>query len=131
MEDSKILYEKTVFGEPASKSNSSRIIRRGRHISLIKSLKAMSYSDTFKMQVPIMPDLIDGDLRLDIEIYYHSRRPDLDESLILDLLQDRVYRNDRQVKERHSYWNLDKNNPRIFIRIYKRDLSILQFNDIR
>jgi Holliday junction resolvase RusA-like endonuclease len=36
----------------------------------------------------------------------------LDESLILDLLQGLVYKNDRQVKERHTYWGLDPENPR-------------------
>lgn len=47
-----------------------------------------------------------------ITIFYASRRPDLDESLILDLLQGLVYVNDRQVKERHTYWGLDPENPR-------------------
>ena len=46
-------------------------------------------------------------------IYYASRRPDLDESLILDLLQGLVYLNDRQVKERHVFWGLDKDKPRV------------------
>jgi Holliday junction resolvase RusA-like endonuclease len=45
-------------------------------------------------------------------IHYASRRPDLDESLILDLLQGVAYVNDRQVKEKHIYWGLDKENPR-------------------
>jgi Holliday junction resolvase RusA-like endonuclease len=47
-----------------------------------------------------------------MHIYYASRRPDLDESLILDLLQGLVYVNDRQVKERHTYWHLDPESPR-------------------
>ena len=47
-----------------------------------------------------------------MHIYYASRRPDLDESLILDLLQGLVYVNDRQVKERHTYWHLDPKSPR-------------------
>jgi Holliday junction resolvase RusA-like endonuclease len=47
-----------------------------------------------------------------MRIFYASRRPDLDESLILDLLQDVAYVNDRQVKEKHIYWGLDKDNPR-------------------
>jgi Holliday junction resolvase RusA-like endonuclease len=47
-----------------------------------------------------------------MKIYYHSRRPDLDESLILDLMQGIVYENDRQVKEKHITWGLDKEAPR-------------------
>ena len=52
------------------------------------------------------------DVKITMTIYYASRRPDLDESLILDLLQGVVYVNDRQVKEKHIYWGLDKENPR-------------------
>lgn len=64
-----------------------------------------------------MDPLIEVDVRLDIKIFYRTRRPDLDESLILDLLQGRVYVNDRQVKERHAYWGLDKENPRAEITV--------------
>lgn len=52
-----------------------------------------------------------------LHIWYASRRPDLDETLILDLLQGCIYVNDRQVKERHCYWHLDKENPRAEILI--------------
>jgi Holliday junction resolvase RusA-like endonuclease len=45
-------------------------------------------------------------------LYYTSQRPDLDESLILDLMQGRVYANDRQVKEKHIYHGIDKTSPR-------------------
>ena len=54
-------------------------------------------------------------------IYYASRRPDLDESPILDCMQDYVYYNDRQVKEKHIYWGLDKENPRTIIRVSTYD----------
>jgi hypothetical protein len=37
--------------------------------------------------------------------------------LILDLLQDVVYINDRQVKEKHIYWHLDPVSPRTDILI--------------
>ena len=53
-------------------------------------------------------------------IYYASRRPDLDESLVLDLLQGVTYLNDRQVKEKHIYWGLDKENPRCEISVRKK-----------
>jgi Holliday junction resolvase RusA-like endonuclease len=66
----------------------------------------------FKQQCKQLDVLLEGDLRISITIYYASRRPDLDESLILDLLQGYVYANDRQIKEKHIYWGLDKENPR-------------------
>lgn len=103
-----------IFGEPASKANSRKIARIGNISRLIKSKKALSYSEAFKSQCPpVNPlTLMTGDVRVTMKIYYASRRPDLDESLILDLLQGVAYVNDRQVKEKHIYWGLDKENPR-------------------
>jgi len=101
-----------IFGEPASKANSRWVVRYGGMSRLIKSKKALSYADVFLQQCPVFPTLLTGDLKITLRIYYASRRPDLDESLILDLLQGRVYVNDRQVKERHCYWGLDPEHPR-------------------
>jgi Holliday junction resolvase RusA-like endonuclease len=101
-----------IFGEPASKANSRRVVRYGGMSRLIKSKKALTYSDVFLQQCPVLPNLMEGDLRVTMHIYYASRRPDLDESLILDLMQGCVYLNDRQVKERHTYWHLDPDSPR-------------------
>lgn len=101
-----------IFGEPASKANSRRVVRIGSLSRVIKSHKALTYTEMFRKQaVPISP-LMQGDIRMTIHIWYASRRPDLDESLILDLLQGVAYVNDRQVKERHAYWHLDKESPR-------------------
>lgn len=101
-----------IFGEPASKANSRRVVKFGNMSRLIKSQKALNYSDVFRQQCQAIDPLMSGDIRMTIKIYYATRRPDLDESLILDLLQGLVYVNDRQVKERHTYWGLDKENPR-------------------
>jgi len=101
-----------ILGEPASKANSRRVVRFGNMSRLIKSQKALDYSEVFKQQCPPLAMLMTGDLRVTMTIFYASRRPDLDESLILDLMQGRIYENDRQVKERHTYWGLDKENPR-------------------
>lgn len=106
----------TVLGEPASKANSRRVVKIGGNIRVIKSEKALSYSDAFKQQCPQHP-LIECAVTVRIKIYYASRRPDLDESLILDLMQGLIYRNDRQVKEKHIFWGLDPDNPRAEIRV--------------
>jgi Holliday junction resolvase RusA-like endonuclease len=108
-----------IFGEPASKANSRRVVRFGSMSRLIKSQKALNYSDTFRQQCQPLAVLMTGDLRVTLHIYYASRRPDLDESLILDLMQGLIYENDRQVKERHAYWGLDPENPRAEILIEK------------
>lgn len=101
-----------IFGEPASKANSRRVVKFGNMSRLIKSQKALNYSDMFKQQCMPLARLMSGDIRMTMWIYYASRRPDLDESLILDLLQGVVYLNDRQVKERHVFWGLDPDRPR-------------------
>ena len=105
----------TILGEPASKANSRRWTGR----LFIKSEKALNYSKDFIAQCPILDPLMDGDLRVTIKIWYASRRPDLDASLIFDLMQGRIYLNDRQVKEQHLYWALDKDNPQSEITVEK------------
>ncbi len=106
-----------VYGEPASKANSRRLVSfkrsgGGSRPALIKSQKALDYNDAFRLQCPKLSPLIEGDVSVTITIYYATRRPDLDESVILDAMQGLVYLNDRQVKEKHIFWGLDKTNPR-------------------
>lgn len=79
----------------------------------------MAYVKAFEDQCPRLDELMEGDLRVTIKIYYASRRPDLDESLILDCMQGYIYQNDRAVKERHVYWGLDKERPRAEITVEK------------
>lgn len=101
-----------IFGEPASKANSRRLVRFGGMSRLIKSQKALTYADAFQQQCVPVENPTDKDVSVEIHIWYASRRPDLDESLILDLLQGRLYVNDRQVKEKLIYWHLDPEEPR-------------------
>ena len=120
------LHETTlvILGEPASKANSRRIVNiRGRMVP-IKSQKALDYVTSLRSQAAAqMSTMIEGDLRVEMMIHYASRRPDLDESVILDALQGIAYENDRQVKQRMTYWGLDKDMPRAVIRITQCDLD--------
>ena len=107
----------TIDGEPASKSNQRKLVLiKGRMVP-IKSKKALDYVDNFKKQIPKVDPLTEDYVKVEMMIYYASRRPDLDESLILDCMQNHVYYNDRQVKEKHIYWGLDKERPRTIIRV--------------
>lgn len=109
-----------IFGEPASKANSRRAVMVNGKSMFIKSAKALSYAKSFKQQAVVPPLLkfISEDVAVVIRIWYASRRPDLDESLILDLLQDVAYLNDRQVKEKHIYWmGVDRDSPRCEIEV--------------
>lgn len=110
-----------VRGEPASKANQRRLVLRGNKPMFIKSSKAMAYAEAFALQVRPLKELMEGPLRVDMWIYYATQRPDLDESLILDLLQGKVYLNDRQVRERHVYHYIDKEDPRVEIAVSPRD----------
>ena len=126
-----------IYGEPASKANSRRAVTFKGKPRFIKSSKALNYEKMFKQQIAFLPGssrsssatprrkqevLFKHDVVLEIYIYYASRRPDLDESLILDLLQGVAYENDRQVKEKHIYWGLDKENPRSEIFVWEKEI---------
>lgn len=115
-----------ILGEPASKANARRLVTiRGRP-AFIKSQKANDYMDSFRLQCSAQAAGMkptDKNLRVEMMIHYASRRPDLDESVILDAMQGIVYENDRQVRQRMVYWGLDKDMPRAVIRVVECDLS--------
>lgn len=118
----------TILGEPASKANSRKVATFGNlPPMLIKSDKARAYEKSALLQIPPMARVrMAGPVKVSMLIYYASERPDLDESLILDILQDRykgkgedrvlvqagVYQNDRQVREKHIRHAIDRKNPR-------------------
>ncbi len=129
------LVEFVVYSEPASKANSRRLLTNkatGKPL-FAKSKKALAYVKAFALQCPQINPPIEADVSVTITIYYASRRPDLDESVILDCMQsvvhidkqtkvrtlvrNNIYLNDRQVKEKHIYWGLDKKNPRCEIKV--------------
>ena len=110
----------TIYGEPASKSNQRRLVYTGGSPRFIKSKKALSYVQSFVMQAkPMRLEMFPAqvDVAVTIHIFYASRRPDLDESVVLDAMQNIVYENDRQVKEKHIFWGLDKVEPRCEIEV--------------
>lgn len=112
----------TIHGEPASKANSRRLVtirQRGKppRPGFIKSEKALNYVEVFRMQCPKLKELLAGDVAVTMTIYYASRRPDLDGSVIQDCMQGRIIANDRQIKELHLYWRLDRERPRAEIEV--------------
>lgn len=111
------VYSGIIYGEPASKSNSRKIVMFGKRPAIIKSQKARDYVKAFEKQCVKLSELITDDVEVEITIYYASRRPDLDESVILDCMQGFVYKNDRQVKKKTICWGLDRDNPRAEIKV--------------
>jgi Holliday junction resolvase RusA-like endonuclease len=136
----------TILGEPASKANSREIVTRrfrdkqsgklkSRPMS-IKSDKARDYERDALAQIPPKARVqLTGPVRVILKIFYASERPDLDESVVLDVLQDRyrrvetahtrvrtlvhrgVYLNDRQVKQKFVFHGIDRVNPRTEVTI--------------
>lgn len=121
----------TILGEAASKANSRKIVTFGKRKASIKSDKARSFEESALQQIPSAArQQLQGPVRVTMRIYYASERPDLDESIVLDVLQDRfktvkrgdakvrvlvqrgVYGNDRQVREKHVFHAIDRKNPR-------------------
>ena len=103
-------YTFTIIGEPTSKANSRRMVAHRGRLRPIKSAKAIAYLEAVQMQSPALS--IAGKIRFTATLYYASERPDLDASLLLDGLQGKTYKNDRQVRELHLYHAIDRKNPR-------------------
>lgn len=113
------MWQAVIMGEPCSKANSRKVATfPNRKPLFIKSDKARNYERDALKQIRPPAAPIQDDVCLTATIYYASRRPDLDESLICDVLQKAgVIKNDRLIKEKHIYWALDPANPRAEVRI--------------
>lgn len=117
------IWTGTILGEPASKSNSRRMVRIGGVVRFIKSVKALNYERLIGSQIAPLPEdkRLRGRLAMTAHIYYATNRPDLDPSLILDGLQGRIYDNDRQVREMHIHHHIDRARPRAEIYLTELD----------
>ena len=127
------LCEFTIVGEPASKANSRRLVKIHGKFAFIKSKKAIDYSKNFELQCPTYDTLYEEDLAIALKIFYKSKRPDLDESLILDLIQGKVYKNDRSIKIKYVEWGLDRQSPRILVvlgPVERREEIISRFREL-
>ncbi len=93
------IWTGTIIGQPCSKANSRKMVKIKGKWRSIKSGEALIYEDSAQKQLAGLRarPLIEGPVRVSMRVHYRSGRPDLDESLILDVLQGYVYKNDRQV----------------------------------
>jgi Holliday junction resolvase RusA-like endonuclease len=118
------LWQGTILGQPASKSNGRQIVlRRSRktgktYKSPIKSDAALNYVDSALWQLKSLKprEPIGEDVSLTCHIWYEDRRSDLDESLVMDVLQAAgILQNDRQIRQKHIFGYVDKHRPRAVI----------------
>ncbi len=124
----------TILGQPVSHKNGYHIVTLGKGANavprIVKSKEALVWErDALRQIPPAARQRIEGPVRVTVRCFYANERPDLDESLVLDVLQDRlhgkgaeramvqagVYRNDRQVREKHVYHGIDAREPRVEI----------------
>ena len=136
--------EFTIFGEAASKANSRELVTRTivdpvsqvrmKRPMFIKSEKARAFEKSALKQIPPKCRVrLEGPVFVRLTMFYASERPDLDEAVVLDVMQDRYvkdkrtgkrvlvqrgcYRNDRQVRGKLVLHRIDRANPRIEVRI--------------
>ena len=106
-----------IRGNCPSKSNCYKVIRLGNRCGLGKQKKLESYENSFKIQMlNYKYDIIESEFKFVIDVYYDSRRPDLDSSLkvVLDCLQKaEVIKNDNKCLEIVAKKHLDKIDPRV------------------
>ena len=136
-----MIVKLTILGQPCSKANSRQIVVIGGRPKVIKSEVALAYERDAIVQIPPRCRVrLTGPVRATLRLFYTSELSDLDESIVLDVLQDRwskakkdqvsgkvhkprelvqkgVYLNDRQVREKHVYHGIDTENPRAEIEI--------------
>lgn len=111
-----------ILGEPASKANSRQLVRLGNRPAFIKSAKARAYEHAARLQLIAMRlEPIARPVKVTLRIFYRTQRPDLDESVVLDVLQGHAYENDRQVREKHVFHAIDRENPRTVFHVEALD----------
>ena len=104
-----------IQGDLASKANSRKLVTFKGKPRFIKSDKARDWERSALLQIPLDHRIgMTGPIIMTATIYYASRRPDLDPSLLMDVLEHAgVYKNDRQIIEQHLIKKLDPVNPRV------------------
>lgn len=132
----------TILGQAQSKSNSRKAALVGpagnKRQLWIKSDEARAFEEGMLRQIPPACRIrLRGPCWIKLKIFYRTELPDLDETLILDCLQDRfalqeirgqkkkkrvlvqpgVVQNDRQFRWRLAIHGIDRVNPRVEIEL--------------
>ena len=106
----------TIYGQPPSKSNTYRIVTIHGHGALAKTTAMKGYEKDFFLQCSLRGKGISRRFKLEVDVWFRSDMPDLDNSLkvILDCLQGcGAIKNDRLCAEIHARKLVDKLNPRV------------------
>jgi Holliday junction resolvase RusA-like endonuclease len=117
-----MIWQAVITGEPASKSNSRKLVHIQGRTRFIKSEKALAWTSAALWQLktgkPAEP--FTGRLGIDCRVFYATERPDLDVTLVYDALQKAgIVKNDRLFREQHNFHFIDKQNPRVEVVIFR------------
>lgn len=111
------LGKEVIKGNTPSKSNCYKIIRIGQVASLGKTEVLKKYEESFFWQCSLYRNAnIVGAFEFVIDVFYPSKRSDLDNSLkvVLDCLQKvKAIKNDNNCAKITAQKFIDKDNPRI------------------
>ena len=115
-----VLWTGVIPHQPYSKANSRRmVINKKTHKPMfIKSASALAFERSAALTLPTLDPLILGPVGVTCWLYYTTERSDLDPSLCFDVLQGKIIKNDRQIREMHVHHGIDKQNPRAVIQVY-------------
>lgn len=132
-----VFAEFVIFGNLQQKGNGREIKKYRKDIPygngviqktttrVEKSDAAKAWLNSAGWQIPLLRDdqahlLMTGELTLTADVYYRTEANDLDITLLLDFLQGRIYKNDRQVRRMVLDHFIDRDNPRVEVVIEKR-----------
>lgn len=129
----------TILGQAASKANSRKIVENPstKRLMVIKSKAARQFMDDARRQIPPACRVrMQGPVAVVLHMHYRTELPDLDESVVLDALQDHfaitrlgegrmrrdlvqagIYCNDRQVRWKLVVHHIDRLNPRVEVQV--------------
>ena len=114
-------YKATIKGVAPSKPNCMKIVTINGHRCLAKNPARKKYEEAFIWQAGKLRDLnISEPFEFYIDVYYTSKRSDLDNvlKLQLDVLQRiKCIKNDNNCCLIHARKFIDKDNPRVEITI--------------
>lgn len=110
-------HKQIIYGNPPSKSNSYKIITINNHGSLGKTEALKRYERDFYLQCGAYRNKkIKNFFELHIDVYFSSKRPDLDNALksTLDCLQEcNAITNDRNCVKIVANKFIDRTKPRL------------------
>ena len=116
------LWSATIRGEPTTRSRMHEAVLAGGVARLVKSHPARLWQNSALTQLmnrrPNRPLAVE--LALECRIWAPGPRDDLDDALLLEVLERAaVIANARQIREKHVFAAVDRDDPRLTVRLVR------------